>query len=416
MNALLLATVLVLGQWGGGSCSGRSYSPSYVPSYAPSWSAPIYTQTAPAQPVYSWTQYSGSNEWGLIKDGRQIGAWKGDSEVYLPLLGMRGAEGVWGQATNSPPIAPPAEAAALRATTKVRGENARATGQLEKPAATGSKGTGETVPGATLSESQRAACPCGVSDPKCEGACKDCQCKTRSDRKLASAKPAGKCTCPGCSCGDKCECDGGKCACAKCYLSKPAAKEPNVEQSLDKLPLTGLEWDKVAARETYTLDGRKIEPSDGKRLIEGDTMPLDGGKGFLVLTGVKQDQDRLRRDWESAQALAPYRESLRLKLHDPSDPHLRDRDGKPLWYAQPGVYLLAADGRALGSLPGYVSAEDLAEGLKRAGPFDASKVPDLSKSSMAAGMDWPILFCAAAILGGAFLLPVQRKPELSEDE
>jgi hypothetical protein len=149
----------------------------------------------------------------------------------------------------------------------------------------------------------------------------------------------------------------------------------------------GLEWAKVDGAPTYSVGGTpttKQQMYVALNLTANDSgVPHDGSKpwiGFVCADPAKRAA--FAQSWESAAELKPWHDRMRIKALAPTDPMLRDRDGKPLWYASEGIYCVASDGKALGqmTLEDYEGPESLAGALFQIDPqFDPSEVPDLAR-------------------------------------
>jgi hypothetical protein len=167
---------------------------------------------------------------------------------------------------------------------------------------------------------------------------------------------------------------------------KKEAPAPHAEQNF------GLQgWDKP-----YT--GPKFSDGNGgltKQQVyesmdlgaDGDQVSGDGKKPFVAcISGDPAACAEFARDWKNHPALAAYRDRLRLKIESPNDPILKDRDGKPLYYTEAGIYVVAADGKQLGrmDLADYQGPEQLAESLRAIDPtFDPTLVPDMANPPVA---------------------------------
>ena len=110
-------------------------------------------------------------------------------------------------------------------------------------------------------------------------------------------------------------------------------------------------------------------------------IPHKKEKILAYVSDNSSERSAFTRAWESSDDLKPWRDSVQLKVMAPNDPMLKDRDGKSLWYSTPGIYCVAADGKALGtmSLKDYEGPEQLAGALYQIDPtFNPDAVPDLA--------------------------------------
>ncbi len=96
---------------------------------------------------------------------------------------------------------------------------------------------------------------------------------------------------------------------------------------------------------------------------------------FLTIIGSKTDRKQAEDDLTGDGPLQELRGMFRYQVYDPSDPMLKDHDGKPLFKTdgKPTIYFQRADGKELNRLDSYPGAErmELAmrEALRRVDPL-----------------------------------------------
>ncbi len=125
------------------------------------------------------------------------------------------------------------------------------------------------------------------------------------------------------------------------------------------------------------------------------------------------EREKFARIWATAEELKPWQDRRKLKLLDPADPMLKDREGKQVAYASPGVWFVRGDGFVEGkiSLEECDTPETLAGALYRIDPqFDPNLVPDPLHSQPASAdsvdLSWvlPVVVVIFVIAVGVFLL------------
>lgn len=166
-------------------------------------------------------------------------------------------------------------------------------------------------------------------------------------------------------------------------IDPPARKDdstPLIEQHPEATNF-GIDQSKLTTgREVVTISGREVTKADGLRAVgkPGGTIPDDAGKPWSIHVGDVKAGERMEKDLRSDPILAPWKDTFRTQVYEPDDPMVKDRDGKVMY--TPGVWIVSANGKALGKMPAYTSPALFAEGLRRLGPdWDPAKVPDLSK-------------------------------------
>ncbi len=170
---------------------------------------------------------------------------------------------------------------------------------------------------------------------------------------------------PGCKCGDGCPC-ADKVIGQLDDVGKPGGV------ARDKL-----DEDTSKIRHVGPRGSKDVSVTDGIRLIE-QGVPDDAHKRRITFIGTEGQRKAFTADWNSHNALAPYRGLYLVQCYAPDDWH-RIEDG----FKDSGlgvVYAQAPDGLVLHRQDGYAGPEQLAKALYRASEgYDPAKDPDLSK-------------------------------------
>lgn len=159
---------------------------------------------------------------------------------------------------------------------------------------------------------------------------------------------------------------------------KPAAGAPSPAtgqaplasaEAQTSTPPTGLEWSQVAS-----YNGGQPCSREGLYQVLGveaeGGIPKDTTKPFCAFVSPDPaERKAFERAWDSATELAPWKDRIRCKVHDPEDPVLKDRDGNRTWWAEPGFYAVAADGTNPQKVElAYADPETMAGALYRVDP------------------------------------------------
>lgn len=166
----------------------------------------------------------------------------------------------------------------------------------------------------------------------------------------------------------------------------------------------GIDRDKLAAGERYTLNGRAASRADAVQAVGRPALPDDAGLRRLVVIGPRELRARVVADVNAHPALAPWRGKLVLTDHDPGHWHVA-RVGF-VTAGRPTVYVQAADGRVLHRQDDYDDGpEGLAAALRRIDPqYRPEADVDLRKTAAPAPLSLPALPWSAWALAGAAVL------------
>lgn len=168
------------------------------------------------------------------------------------------------------------------------------------------------------------------------------------------------------------------------------SKEETEFLAMDDTKNFGLDESKIAPNVT-TLNGRQVAKPEAFEALAGGSKDFADSKLPFVVATLRTDLDRKKflSDWERNPAYQAFRDRVRLQAFSTGDKQLLDRDGKPTWYAEPGIRIVEPDGKAnipeisRGSFDAGVLGPRLVAAIKKVDPNWKPPADDEKKKPVA---------------------------------
>jgi hypothetical protein len=129
----------------------------------------------------------------------------------------------------------------------------------------------------------------------------------------------------------------------------------------------GIDRDKLAAGERYTLNGRAASRDEAAQALGAPALPDDAALRRVTVIGPAEARARVVNDLQSSPALAPWRGKLVVTAHDPG--HWQVARVGFVTGGRPTIYVQDAGGRVLHRQDDYDDGpEGLASALRRIDP------------------------------------------------
>jgi hypothetical protein len=195
----------------------------------------------------------------------------------------------------------------------------------------------------------------------------------------------------------------------KSKTKSPASKKtatPKAEAA-PSVPNFGVDMDKLAGSERYSLNGTDVTQDKARRLIEGrGQVPNDASWPRLTVIGSQADRQKVQEDFRNSPPLAGFRNAVVVQDYDPKDWPVAQSGFVTV--GQPTIYFQSPDGKVLHRQDDYADGpEGLATALRRADPgYKPGADPDKRKSP---AIDLTHIPPLAWIFGAGALLVLLRR-------